>query len=192
MRNRKLFWFFAFAVAAAGFASGSLIDHEYLQSPGKAVWKEVYSSPQEMAARVDAIGLFRVESTRPGRVVTSANGEDVLPFQRVELTVVRPLKGLAAGKRIELERAGGTTPDGRHLDLQHDGGAFEPGATYLLFLRRQPGSSAFYQVNHQARFLVADGRVWAADPDDAVAMALEGRPVREALGLVERSVRSSR
>ncbi|HEX6903861.1 MAG TPA: hypothetical protein VF789_29390 [Thermoanaerobaculia bacterium] len=187
MRSSKLFWVVSLVLAIAGFTGGSLISHETSTEAGKAVWKEVYASPAEMAARVDAIVLARVTGTRQGRVVWSENGEDALPFQIVELEVLQGIKGAAKAERISLERVGGTAPDGRALDLSYDGGAFEPGATYLLFLKRQEDGPHFYQVNHQGRYLVAGDRLWAADPEDSVAKAFEGAPVARVVGELRRS-----
>lgn len=190
MHSRKLFWIVSLVLAVAGFAGGSLVSHETATETGKAVWKEVYASPAEMARRVDAVVLARVTGTRPGRVVWSENGEDALPFQVVELEVLQGLRGAAKGKRISLERAGGTAPDGRAVDLSYDGGAFEPGATYLLFLKKQEDGPYFYQVNHQGRFLVAGGQLWASDPEDSVAKAFEGVPVARGIGRIREDLRS--
>lgn len=187
MRSIKLFWAVSLVLAVAGFTGGSLISHETATAAGQAVWKEVYASPAEMAARVDAIALARVTGTRQGRVVWSENGEDALPFQIVELEVLQGIKGTAKAERISLERVGGTAPDGRALDLSYDGGAFEPGATYLLFLKKQEDGPHFYQVNHQGRYLVAGDRLWAADPEDSVTKAFEGAPVSRVVGELRRS-----
>ena len=182
MRSNKLFWIVSLVLAVAGFTGGSLVSHETSTEAGKAVWKEVYKSPAEMAARVDASVLARVTATRPGRVVWSENGEDALPFQIVELDVLRGIKGTAKAERIFLERVGGMAPDGRAVDLSYDGGAFEHGATYLLFLKKQEDGPYYYQVNHQGRYLVAGDRLWAADPEDSVAKAFEGAPVSRVIG----------
>lgn len=182
MRSSKLFWAVSLVLAAVGFTGGSLVSHETATEAGKAVWKEVYASPGEMAGQVDAIVLARVIATRPGRVVWSENGEDALPFQVVELDVLQGIKGAAKAERISVERVGGTAPDGRAVDLSYDGGAFEHGATYLLFLRKQEDGPYHYQVNHQGRYLVAGDRLWAADPEDSVAKAFEGAPVSRVLG----------
>ncbi len=182
MRSNKIFWAMSLVLAVAGFTGGSLISHETSTMEGKAVWKEVYGSPAEMAARVDAVVLARVAGTQPGRVVWSEGGEDALPFQLVELDVLQGIKGAAKAERILLERVGGTAPDGRAVDLSYDGGAFEYGATYLLFLKKQEDGPYFYQVNHQGRYLVAGDRLWAADPEDSVAKAFEGAPVSRVVG----------
>jgi hypothetical protein len=190
MQSRKLFWAVSLVLAAAGFAGGSLASHQTSTEAGKVVWKEVYASPAEMAKRVDAVVLARVTGTRPGRVVWSENGEDALPFQVVELSVVEGLRGAAKAERILLERVGGMAPDGRAIALSYDGGAFEFGATYLLFLKKQGNGPYFYQVNLQGRYLVTGGRLWASDPSDPVAKAFEGIPVARGLGRVQEELRS--
>lgn len=193
MRSRKLYWSLTLVLAVLGFSFGTLAGNNLdahsdvdVQLSTRAVWKEVYQTPAQMAARADAVVLARVAGVQPGRVAFSANGEDALPFQIVDFDVVRAFKGALTGDRISLERAGGTAPDGRVVELDFDGGAFEDGATYLLFLKRQEDGPFFYQINHQARYLEAEGRLWAVDPDDLVAKAFEGRPVAQGLGLVER------
>jgi hypothetical protein len=82
-----------------------------------------------------------------------------------------------------VERVGG--PAAR---LEFDGGAFEPGATYLLFLRKQKGGPYYYQVNHQGRFLVVNDRLWASAPEDAVAGVFEGRQVGQGLGFIRKTL----
>lgn len=199
MRNRKLYWSLTLVLAVLGFSFGTLAGNNLdahsdvdLQLSTRAVWKEVYRTPAQMAARADAVVLARVAGVEPGRIAFSANGEDALPFQVVELDVVRAFKGALAGERISLERAGGTAPDGRAVNLDFDGGEFEEGATYLLFLKRQEDGPHFYQVNHQGRYLEAEGRLWAVDPDDLVAKFFEGRPVAQGLGLIERATAADR
>jgi hypothetical protein len=193
MRNRKLYWSLTLVLAVLGFSFGTLAGNNLdahsdvdVQLSTRAVWKEVYQTPAQMAARADAVVLARVAGVQPGRVAFSASGEDALPFQVVELDVVRAFKGARTGDRISLERAGGTAPDGRAVHLDFDGGDFEAGATYLLFLKRQEAGPFYYQVNHQGRYLEAEGRLWAVDPDDPVAKSFEGRPVAQGLRLVER------
>lgn len=177
MRSRILFWSLCLVFAIAGLTGGSLIGHEAFGSRTDAVWMEVYQTPAEMARAVDAIVLARVAEVRPGR--TAGTGDEALPFQIVEIDVLRGLKGAKAGERVSLERAGNT-----QVLLDHDGGAFERGATYLLFLKRQPEGPYYYQVNRQARYLVHEGRLWAADPDDPVAQAFESKPLDQGLRAV--------
>lgn len=183
MISHKLFWSLTLVLAVFGFTAGSLVGHE--QAPlirgSEAVWKEVFHSPSEMVRSVDSIVLARMIETQPGRVAGSA--ADELPFEVVEFEVLRGFKGAAAGERVFLERAGGSG-----VSLEFDGGAFEPGAAYLLFLRQQEDGPYFYQVNHQGRFLVVDGRLRASAPHDKVAAFFEGRPVRQGLGFIRQTM----
>lgn len=183
MISRKLFWSLTLVLAVFGFTAGSLAGHEEapLIRGSEAVWKEVFQTPSEMVRNVDSIVLARMIEARPGRVAGSAGAE--LPFEVVEFEVVRGFKGAAAGQRLFLERAGGPG-----VSLEFDGGAFEPGGGYLLFLRQQEDGPYFYQVNHQGRFLVVDGRLRASAPHDKVAAFFEGRPVRQGLGFVRQTL----
>lgn len=176
MISRKLFWSLTLVLAVFGFTAGSLVGDVPEVRRSEAVWKEVFRTPSEMVRNVDSIVLGRVIEARAGRVAGSAGGE--LQFEVVELEVVRGFKGAAAGGRVLVERA----------RLDFDGGAFEPGATYLLFLRQQEDGPYFYQVNHQGRFLLVDGRLWASTPEDAVAGFFEGRPVGQGLGFVRQAL----
>ena len=185
MISRKLFWSLTLVLAVFGFTAGSLVGHDEVPvvRNSEAVWKEVFRTPSEMIRNVDAIVLARVAEARPGRVAGSSKAGDALSFDRVEFEVLRGFKKAASEDRIFVERVGG--PAAR---LEFDGGAFEPGATYLLFLRKQKEGPYYYQVNHQGRFLVVNDRLWASAPEDAVAAAFEGRPVGQAVGLVRKAL----
>lgn len=176
MISRKLFWSLTLALAVLGFAAGSLVGDVPEVRRSEAVWQEVFQTPSEMIRSVDSIVLARMIEARAGRVAGSA--EDALQFEVVELEALRGFKGAADGDRVLVERA--------RLDV--DGGAFEPGATYLLFLRQQEDGPYFHQVNHQGRFLVVKDRLWASAPEDAVAGFFEGRPVRQGLGFVRQAL----
>ena len=176
MISRKLFWSLTLVLAVFGLTAGSLVGDVPAVRRSEAVWKEVFGTPSEMVRNVDSIVLARMIEARAGRVAGSAGGE--LQFEVVELEVVRGLKGAAAGDRVLVERA----------RLDFDGGVFEPGATYLLFLRQQEDGPYFYQVNHQGRFLVVEDRLWASAPEDAVAGFFEGRPVSHGLGFVRQTL----
>lgn len=195
MLSRKVFWSLTLVLALVGATSGALLGNYLTEGPqykSHAVWKEVFESAPHLAQGVDAVVLAKAVSVAPGRVAMSANGKDGLPFQVYDFEVVRGIKGAATGERIQLERAGGAAPDGRQVILDVDGGAFEMGATYLLFLNRQEEGQYFYQVNSQGRYLVDQGRLWAADPGDRVGAFFEGRAVPESLSLVREYVRGGR
>ena len=195
MLSRKVFWPLTLVVALVGTASGALLGNHAASQPAytsHAAWKEVFASAPALSRGVDAVVLARAVSVAPGRVAMSENDEDALPFQVYDFEVVHGVKGLATGESIRIERAGGVAPNGRQVVLDIDGGAYELGATYLLFLDRQKDGPYFYQVNAQSRYLVDNNRLWAADPGDHVAAFFEGRTVKDGVGLVREYIRAGR
>lgn len=192
MLSRKVFWSVTLVLALVGATSGALLGNHLTGGTvykSQAAWKESFESAPRLAQGVDAVVLAKAVSVAPGRVVMSADGKDGLPFQVYQLEVVRGVKGAAAGETLQIERAGGVAPDGRQVVLDVDGGAFEIGGTYLLFLNRQEDGPYFYQVNAQGRYLVDNGKLWSVEPGDHVAAFFEGRPVQEGLALLREYVR---
>lgn len=190
MLSRKQLRIGTLAVVVVGLATGTLLAGRF-QSQEKhrtaAFWKEVYKTPRELVHGVDAVVLATAVDIRPGRIATSENREDALRFELIDFDVVRGLKGVKDGERITLERAA-ESESGVFLDV--DGGAFELDQSYLLFLKwKEDGDPAFYQVNHQGRFRVANNRLMAADPEDPVAAQLQYRPVEKGLEMVRASLR---
>lgn len=187
MVSRKVFLLVTIALAVLGVASGALLGNAVFNQPTQtsyaAAWKEVFDSPSRLAQGVDAVVLAKAVGVEPGRVAYSSDRQDALPFEVVQFEVVRGIKGTAVGERVSVERAAG--------NITIDGGAYEIGATYLLFLKQQEEGPYFYQVNHQGRYLVEKGRLYAAAPEDAVASFFEGRPVAEGLGLVRGYLREN-
>lgn len=190
MISRKLFWIGTLAVAVVGLLTGALLAAHPSQPTGpraKAAWKTIYPTPGPMVRDVDAIVLARAVDIKPGRTAESDNGEDSLRFELASFDVIRGLKGVTTGERITLERA---AESGDSVFLDHDGGSFEPGQRYLLFLKHQEdGGPYFYQVNDQGRFRVANDRLVAVQPGDKVAVQFHQRPVAEGLRLVRENLR---
>jgi hypothetical protein len=180
MISRKTFWSIALAVAVAGAGAGVLVGNAFAPQPSAhAAWKDVFEAPSQLARGVDSIVLARAVGVEPGRVAQSDDGKDFLPYQVYEFEVVRGVKGIATGERVFVERAGSP---GLVLDV--DGGNYEMGATYLLFLNKQDDGPYHFQVNHQGRYLVSDNRLYGIDPNDSVSEFFEGKPVSEGLSLV--------
>jgi hypothetical protein len=193
MISRKAFWSGALAIAVAGLAMGAVLADQVLHhevNTVDAAWKEVFEAPSQMVRSVDTVALAKVVSVQPGRVAYSENGEDALPFQVVEFEVVNGLKGARRQQRIFVERAGGITPGGQAVNIEIDGGAFENGATYLLFLKKQEEGPFFYQVNHQGRYLLDKGLLWAVTEDDPVAQFFDGQSLTQGLSLVKDHLRA--
>lgn len=180
MISRKAFWSIALAVAVVGAGTGVLVGNAFAPNPpAHAAWKDVFEAPSELARGVDSIVLAKAVGVEPGRIAYSSDGKDFLSYQVYEFEVVRGVKGIATGERVFVERAGGP---GIVLDV--DGGNYEMGATYLLFLNKQDDGPYHFQVNHQGRYLVSDNRLYGIDPNDSVSEFFEGKPVSEGLSLV--------
>jgi hypothetical protein len=72
----------------------------------------------------------------------------------VEFSVVQGLKGMATGERFLLDRVGGVDAQSDSVQVDMNGGAFQSGDTYLLFLKRQEEGPYYFQVNDQVRFYI--------------------------------------
>jgi hypothetical protein len=152
-----------------------------------AVWKEVYSSADQMIKGVDAIVLAEAVSVMPSRIARSENSTDELPFELVAFRVSNSVKGAKSDELVYLERAGGFDSKGRAVTIDFDGGNFEIGKSYLLFLKRQEEGPYFYQVNDQGRYNVVGDelRPVGNDETDAVKGFFKNKTVTEGLRSVE-------
>lgn len=185
MISRKTFWFVALAVAVVGAASGVLMGNAFSPAPpSHAAWKDVFEAPEKLSRGVDSIVVAKAVGVEPGRVAFSDNGEDALPYQVYEFEVVTGVKGARKGERVLVERAGAPG-----LVINVDGGPYEIGATYMLFLNKQPDSPYHYQVNHQGRYLISDNTLYGVDPSDRVVSFFEGMPATEGINLVRSHIR---
>ncbi len=152
-----------------------------------AVWKEVYSSPDQMIVGVDAIVLAEAISVVPSRVARSENSEDELPFELVTFRVSNLIKGAKSEELVYVERAGGLDSNGQAINLDLDGGNFEIGKSYLLFLKQQEEGPYFYQVNDQGRYDVVGDKLKAVgnDETDKVKDSFKNKTVGEGLRMVK-------
>lgn len=191
--KRKNFLILTIFVALCGLSASAMFglkrhQDEKAQKPSRsksaAVWKEVYQNPEEMVKRVDRIVLAQAIDRTPGRIAYSSNGEDVLPFEIVTFQVVNNIKGKKGDGIIYVERVGGVDHEGNQVYLDADGGDFEVGNSYLLFLKRQEDGPYYYQVNDQGRYQVEGGRFKAVDKNDPVSVFFQDRPVEEGLQMV--------
>ena len=165
-------------------------DEAQTPSRGKstAVWKEVYKNVDEMVKSADKVVLAQAIDRQPGRIAYSSNGEDALPFEVVSFRVIDNVKGKKGDTIIYVELAGGVDPEGTQVYLDADGGDFEVGNSYLLFLKQQEdGGPYYYQVNDQGRYQVEGGRLKGLDKDDEVSVMFHERSVEEGLRMVRES-----
>ena len=194
--KRKNFLILTVLVALCGLLASAMFGlkrhqdakaQQPLRSKSHAVWKEVYKNVDEMVKSADRIVLGQAIDRQPGRIAYSSNGEDALPFEVVSFRVVDNIKGKKDEGMIYVERAGGVDPEGNQVYLDADGGDFEVGNSYLLFLKRQEDGPYYYQVNDQGRYQVEGGRLKGVDKDDEVTVMLHERPVAEGLRMVKES-----
>jgi hypothetical protein len=195
MISRKKFLLGTVAVVALGLMAGVVIGDRIVHKTkhyAEAAWVDVFDTPRALARGVDTIVLAQALETRPGRTALSANGEDIMPFQVTEFEVVHALRGASDYDHLVVERAGGVTPDGRTVVVDADGGEFETGRIYLLFLNQQEQGDYYFQVNHQGRFVAEGDHLLAASPEDNVAAALHGETVEQAVARVEGFLQNQR
>ena len=186
--TRRTFWTYTLIIAICGLsvsaAFGWRHHHQPREAHTSAHWKEHFQGIGQMVAGSDAVALVRADSVAPGRVAYSSNNEDSLAFEVVNFTVVRGMKGARTGEAVSVERVS-SSQDGTVAYFNFDGGDFEVGGTYLLFLKKQEdGGPYYYQVNDQGRFHEVAGRLVAASPEDPVAGALHGRSTADALRML--------
>ncbi len=194
--KRKNFLILTILVALCGLSVSAMFGlkrhqddkaQQPLRSKSHAVWKEVYKNVDEMVKSADTIVLGQAIDRQPGRIAYSSTGEDSLPFEVVSFRVVNNIKGKNGGGIVYVERAGGINHEGNQVYLDADGGDFEVGNSYLLFLKQQEDGPYYYQVNDQGRYHVEGGRLKGVDKGDEVSVMLHERPVEEGLRMVKES-----
>ena len=190
--TRKTFLTYTLVVGLFGLSVSAALGWRHHQQPvgearTAASWKHHFKDAKELIKSADAVVLARADSVAPGRVAYSADGEDSLAFEVVNFTVVDGLKGAKDGSTVSVERVS-STQGGDVAYFNFDGGNFEVGGTYLLFLKQQEdGGPFYYQVNDQGRFHAEGGQLRAVDPADPVAAEFHGRPVAEGADIVKKN-----
>jgi hypothetical protein len=197
MISTKRFTLVSVALAAVGFSSAAWITWE-LRDPGvrsSAAWAFEASDLGELTLSADAVVLARATETVPSRVAFSDLGDDALPYEATSFLVEQSIRGPAAGETIWVERAGGLDPvELVDVVIDADGGTFEVGSTYLLFLKEQEPGGYYYQINGQSRFVLHRDRLlsFAASEDDPVIESLHGQRLSSALEMLRFEVRRVR
>ncbi len=131
----------------------------------QAQWKDVYKTPGGLVAGADLIVIADHMAAEPGRVV--GEGEDATLFTNNTFVVESTLKGVHEELTLKLEQTGGIAADGQVFSI-NDGGPYEKGGRYLLFLKSR-GDGSYYLISHQARYRIDEGEVLeGVDPTDFV------------------------
>ncbi|MBI2840398.1 MAG: hypothetical protein HYX75_18935 [Acidobacteria bacterium] len=136
----------------------------------RAMWKDVYRTPTGLVAGADVIALARHESAVPGRIV--GRGRDATPFTNNRFAIESVIKGNLTGRSIVVEQTGGRLPDGAIMDID-DGGPYEIGTRYLLFLK-EGEDGMYFLINHQARYALRGEALEGVDPTDEVIASFHG------------------
>jgi hypothetical protein len=160
----------------------------------RVMWKDIYESPQELVADVDAIVLARMERSRPGRSALGDEGRVRVYYKLNDFTVERAVKGdIRPGARITIEQTAEIDGRGRRVGIDADGGDYSRGSRYLLFLKKQPDTSYYYVVSYQGRYEVRSGVIDSSHyaqhvhAHDAVLRAFHRQPLERALQLASDS-----
>lgn len=188
--TRRTFWTYTLIIALCGLSVSAALGWRNHGRPAGEVrtaasWKQHFKDAKELVKASDAVVVARADSVAPGRVAYSSDGEDSLAFEVVNFTVVDGLKGETDGSMVSVERVS-NSQEGTVAYFDFDGGNFEVGGTYLLFLKQQEdGGPFYYQINDQGRFHEEGGQLRAVEPGDPVAALFHGRSLKEGKALVK-------
>ncbi len=175
---------------AMGVATALAVGYFLMAKPQQtrmvqAQWKDVYRTVGGLVAGADLIVIADHFSAQPGRVV--GEGEDATPFTNNTFVVESILRGVHEGSTLELEQTGGIMAGGQVLAIS-DGGPYEPGSRYLLFLKSK-GDGTYYLISHQARYRIEGDILEGVDPTDRIVSQLHGRSLSRGRDLVRKRVK---
>ncbi len=154
-----------------------------------ASWVYKTNDPAKMARDVDAIVVARWVRVSPGRIAYSSNAEDALAFELNDFAVEEVIKGTGVGGFLTIERVA-TDQDGRTAVFDHDGGPFVSDTRYLLFLKKQPETSFFIQINDEGRYVVDSSSRLRTSGSGKVADAFGGRRLAEVRTFLEQALKT--
>lgn len=156
------------AVLVAGIMTAWSVGHFAFQPPktihASAQWKNVYRTQSGLVAGADLIVMAEHSFAQPGRLI--GEGDEALPFTNNTFKIEKILKGEYEGTELVIEQTGGIMANGTVYNID-DGGAYLPGARYLLFLKSNE-VGAFYVINHQSRYRMIGESLEGVDPTDNV------------------------
>ena len=151
----------------------------------QARWKNIYKTTGGLVAGADLIVVADHMSAEAGRIV--GEGEDATPFTNNTFAVESILKGVHEGPTLVLEQTGGIMADGQVFNI-NDGGPYEPGARYVLFLKSR-GDGTYYLINYQSRYRIDGDMLDGVDPTDRVVSQIHGRTLDGGRDLIQRRMK---
>lgn len=182
-------WMILSLALVAGMLTAGVIGHFGTATPAtvhaSVQWEKVFRTPLGLVDGAEVVAVVQHVGAEPGRVV--GEGDDATPFTNNYFTVEGLLKGEHNGEQLVVEQTGGMLSNGALLDI-NDGGRYERGQYYLLFLNRT-GEGDYYLINHQSRYRVSSGFLEGVDPTDRVIARLNGLSLVEARQGIEARAR---
>ncbi len=181
-------------LAAAGFGVAVFAGHAFLHRDqpvlARAQWTDVYETSGGLIAGADLIVEVELLNAAPGRTV--GEGWSATPFTNNRFRIVETLKGAHHGQVLTVEQTGGALDSGVIMNID-DGGPFEKGVRYLLFLKNKgEGDGMYYQINHQARYKIYADMLEGVDPEDPVVKEFHWQRMKDSRDLIKAKVRDLR
>lgn len=148
-----------------------------------ASWLKRYGSIAELASDVPLVVVGRVTGPTKSSPPPPSRPADGLVFSDFDVTIEQVVKGDRREREVVVvHQTGGTYGDGTRLDLEDDP-LLEVGARYLLFLKRDAASGAYFVAGGPQGRFVADGDAvtsLSVYPERRIGdLAVIGRPLAE-------------
>jgi hypothetical protein len=175
----------AMGIATALAVSSLLMPKSPPVKTAMAHWRNLYKTTGGLVAGADLVVVANHMWAKPGRVV--GEGEDATPFTDNTFAVTSILKGEHVGETLEVEQTGGLASNGTIFYI-NDGGAYEPGESYLLFLK-STGEGSYHIISHQARYRMVGETLEGVDPTDSVVARMHRMPVAAGMKEIKKRVR---
>jgi hypothetical protein len=158
--------------------------------PATVTW--LFKTPElrQLVRHSDRIVVAEFEQARAGRTAAPPSGGTALEFELNDFLVHDSLKGGGDGTVVTVERLLRLVPPNDPVPappvaIDGEGGPFEHGVRYLLFLKRQPGSESYYVINDEARYEIRDEeRLHLRAHGGPIGKQLRGRPWSQARAIV--------
>src|SRR6266545_48792 len=155
-----------------------LSELRYLRSEREPFWRRRRGVVVAAAASVLLL-LGTVERVDRGR--SYDHGDEVETTRRLTVRVERRLAGTLAGDRVVVQDQGWIRVDGRpEVPFSLEGMLrLEAGDRALLFLRKDPQTGDWEQLNDQAAYRVQGTRILPSTRADPLVQRIEGKPLLE-------------
>jgi hypothetical protein len=172
---------------AGALALGLLVGPFFAPAPKtdqvtRSSWKDIYDSPQALLKGVDAVALVHLIGSEPGRIAPGDNGGSPVAYLLDHFAVDQAVKGtIAPGDSVTVEQTAEQHDDGSVVGIDSDGGPYDLGKQYLVFLKKQPGTDRYYVVSFQGRYNIENERLVGVHADDPVVTKLQSKRLADVM-----------